>query len=274
MQKELVNILIPIYKEELSQDEYTSLRQCLSILPKHPITLVCPKSLKLDNYFADYHDFKVETFNDYFFKSIDGYNKLMMSKQFYQRFLSYEYILIYQLDAYVFSDELEYWCLKNYDYIGSPWFEGYDLPTDDKKFNGVGNGGFSLRKVSSHYKALNYFWIHFILKSYYESISQLIASKQTTFIRSNLFFIRSFLYRFIKRKNSKLKTIIMNEDGYWALVVPKINRYFKIAPIDEAIKFSFEANPELLYKMNNNQLPFGCHAWARYNKLFWQNFIK
>jgi hypothetical protein len=150
MQKELVTILIPIYKEELSPDEYTSLRQCLSVLSKYPITLICPKSLKLDNYFNEFADFKVEVFDDSFFTSIDGYNKLMMSKQFYHRFLNYEYILIYQLDAYVFRDELKYWCNLNFDYIGAPWLyeKGGKLV-----ISGIGNGGLSLRNTN---KLLNY----------------------------------------------------------------------------------------------------------------------
>ena len=30
-------------------------------------------------------------------------------------------MLIYQLDAYVFKDELLNWANKGYDYIGAPW---------------------------------------------------------------------------------------------------------------------------------------------------------
>jgi len=273
MQKELVTILIPIYKEELSPDEYTSLRQCLSVLSKYPITLVCPKSLNLDKYFAEYADFTIEAFDNDFFKSIDGYNKLMMSKQFYHRFLNYEYILIYQLDAYVFRDELEYWCSKNYDYIGSPWYEGFDLATSEQKIKGVGNGGFSLRKVKSHYNALYLYWVHYILKCVYESHAQYIASNKSSFSGS-YFLLRAFFSRFNKKESNSFKTIILNEDGYWSFVVPKINFNFKIASIAEAVKFSFEANPDILYKKNNNQLPFGCHAWPRYNKIFWNSFIK
>ena len=52
-----------------------------------------------------------------------AYNRLMMSEQFYRAFEGYEYILIYQLDCLVFSNALEEWCRKGYDYIGAPWFE-------------------------------------------------------------------------------------------------------------------------------------------------------
>jgi hypothetical protein len=40
-----------------------------------------------------------------------------------------------------------------YDYIGPPWIQGPDLPW--LKESGVGNGGFSLRKVESFLKLLN-----------------------------------------------------------------------------------------------------------------------
>lgn len=273
MQKKLVTILIPIYKEELSQDEYTSLRQCISILSSHPITLVCPESLKLDKYFAEYTDFQVETFRNDFFKSIDGYNKLLMSKQFYHRFLNYEYILIYQLDAYVFRDELEYWCNLNFDYIGSPWFADTTIPVKDQVLYGVGNGGLSLRKVKSHYTALNFYFIHFFLKSMYESYTQYLLSNQSRFQRIK-FIIVSFLTRIFFIRNKKYFNIKLNEDKYWCLVVPKINLNFKVAPLELGIKFSFEENPDILYTMNNHGLPFGCHAWAKCNKPFWDKFIQ
>ncbi len=273
MKKQLANILIPIYKKELSSDEYTSLKQCVSILSNYPITLVCPKSLNLDNYFAEYSDFKVETFHDDFFKSIDGYNKLLMSKQFYRRFLNYEYILIYQLDAYVFRNELEYWCNLNFDYIGAPWFANTTNSIKDQVLCRVGNGGLSLRKVKSYYHALNFYWLHFLLKSLYESYDQYLESNLNQFQRIKLL-IASILTRFFFIKNSKYSITRLNEDQYWCLVVPKININFKVAPLEVGIKFSFEVNPDLLYTINNKELPFGCHAWARYNKKFWSQFIQ
>jgi hypothetical protein len=35
-----------------------------------------------------------------------------LSASFYERFLDTKYILIYQLDAFVFKDELQEWCDK------------------------------------------------------------------------------------------------------------------------------------------------------------------
>ena len=36
-------------------------------------------------------------------------------------------MLIYQLDAFVFQDDLAYWCQQNYDYIGAPWLRDRDF---------------------------------------------------------------------------------------------------------------------------------------------------
>ena len=42
----------------------------------------------------------------------------MVSPLFYLNFKKYRYLLIYQLDALVFRDELLEWCSKEIDYIG------------------------------------------------------------------------------------------------------------------------------------------------------------
>ena len=116
-------IVIPVYKDVLDTNEYKSLSQCLKILYKHPICLIGPEDLNYSVYnevFSKYGvKFDIETFDSNYFKSVAGYNKLMLSRFFYERFSSYKYMLIYQLDAYVFKDELDYWCDKDYDYIGA-----------------------------------------------------------------------------------------------------------------------------------------------------------
>lgn len=48
---------------------------------------------------------------------------------------------------------------------------------------------------------------------------------------------------------------------------------FNPAPPEVAMKFSFEVHPEVLYELNDKQLPFGCHAYLKYNPEFWKKFI-
>jgi hypothetical protein len=48
---------------------------------------------------------------------------------------------------------------------------------------------------------------------------------------------------------------------------------FSVAPVEKAIGFSFEKLPQKLYNLNHNNLPFGCHAWFKYDFDFWEPFI-
>ena len=151
---EMAAVLIPVYKNELNRSEQISLQQCKKILTGHPVILVAPQTMQIEN--RELSGLSVERFPEYFFDGISGYNRLMLSKEFYQRFERYEYILIYQLDAFVFSDRLQYFCGLGYDYIGAPWLQGYRYIVGfERRYLHVGNGGFSLRKVSALLGILN-----------------------------------------------------------------------------------------------------------------------
>jgi len=52
-------------------------------------------------------------------------------------------LFIYQLDAWIFSNLLDYYINLDVDYIGSPWkFGSFGFNIDT-----IGNGGVSLRNV-------------------------------------------------------------------------------------------------------------------------------
>ena len=151
-------IVIPVHKATPTDDELLSLQQCALILKSHPICIVCPDGLDV-SFYSDIlsstrTNWTIERFYPRFFEGIKGYNLLMLDKAFYKRFAEYQHMLIYQLDAWVFRDELDEWCSKGYDYIGAPWIE------KDNKGNMtlacVGNGGFSLRRVQHFIDVLTY----------------------------------------------------------------------------------------------------------------------
>jgi hypothetical protein len=122
-----VCVIIPIYKSELNANELISLTQGLKMFKRYSISLIAPESLDITIYKSftqDCSNLSFMKFDDKFFKGIKGYNSLLLSLHFIKKFIQYEFILIYQLDAFVFKDELEYWCNLEYDYIGAPWFEG------------------------------------------------------------------------------------------------------------------------------------------------------
>lgn len=163
-------VAIPIYKSQPTPAEQRSFQQCLQILGRHPICLVAPQHLDITvyNQIAN-RPLKTITFDSRFFESVNGYSELLLHRRFYSKFTDYHYILIYQLDAWVFRDELLDWCQQKFDYIGAPWLEA-PPPTTKKPFinlgpllkNKVGNGGVSLRNVQSHLRWAP--WVSFVFK--------------------------------------------------------------------------------------------------------------
>ena len=149
-------VVIPLYKPrgaDLQWFEIISLKRGIEVFGgRQQIIFIAPDGMKFDYLPADVN-YSVETFDPKYFKSLVAYNRLMLNPKFYARFRALDYILIYQLDAFVFSDRLEEFCALGHDYIGSPW------PLGVGKKNGhyfsVGNGGFSLRRVKSCFEMLS-----------------------------------------------------------------------------------------------------------------------
>ena len=144
-------VVIPNHKEELNELEKISLAQCRKVLGHYPIIFALP----IGKHFSFLRqDDKIIYFPPQYFQNVKAYNVLMMSPFFYEMFKDFEYILIYELDAFVFRDELEYFCSLGYDYIGAPWPYYAKRNFPDIKNVRVGNSGFCLRKVKVHYKFL------------------------------------------------------------------------------------------------------------------------
>ena len=147
--KEDCCVVIPVYAESLTNFERASLIRCTSILGnRRDIFLVAPKGLNLSIYYSTCpnYRFKVKRFSPEFFAGIDSYNELCKRHEFYESFSNYEFMLIYQLDSWVFYDDLDYFTSLEYDYFGAPWFK----QNEDNAYviDKCGNGGFSLRRIS------------------------------------------------------------------------------------------------------------------------------
>ncbi len=105
-------IIIPLYKSlsDLSDSELFSLKNTCVILQDYQQVLVGPKELIWEEYQALYKsynlDVKIILFESEYFKNIAGYNLLLKSLNFYERLGEFDYILLFQTDAFVLKDEL------------------------------------------------------------------------------------------------------------------------------------------------------------------------
>src|SRR5262245_66317821 len=124
-------VVITSHKPVLTRWELISLRQCVRILGKHPMTLICPDGLDTTWYRTFVPEVPVEHLDRRWFATFSTFNTLMVSPLLYERYRHFEYILFFEPDAFVFSDRLEEWCARGFDYVGAPWFEGFDKPTSD-----------------------------------------------------------------------------------------------------------------------------------------------
>lgn len=257
-----VAIIIPFYRNIITDYEKIALQQCERVLYAHPKIAIKPQSLTLPET-ADLINFDtIISFNDDYFKSLAGYNHLMMSAEFYERFLEYEYMLIYQMDCFTFKDELTYWCNQNLDYIGAPWirktyhknavellfvkiqqyFAGWskqtasDTPTQRQLNYQVGNGGLSLRRVKKFYDLCNT--------------------------------MKPVIDFYLSQKGN-----LYNEDVFWSIEVNRRKQVLSIPSYQTALKFAFEVPPIKPHLLNEQNLPFGCHDWDRYDD-FWRPVFK
>lgn len=257
-----VCVVVHVYRKSLTKGEKLALKFIFKHLGKYDIFFMIPDNLSSKDF--NYKGIKFASFPSSNFKNIDTYNKFALRKGFYERFKKYKYMLICQMDALVFSDQLLYWCNKGYDYIAAPWFGSVTAYlTKSKKSNaGCGNGGFCLRNIEKSIKVLD-----------------IVQKRSKRNIDKRWLQIAWFMIAVMTGKSRKIwlntpaDEYPFNEDGFWSLEAPKYMKDFKIAPFKEALKFSFERYPRKCYELNKNKLPFGCHAWEKYDRAFWVDLL-
>lgn len=224
-----VCIVIPIYKDNginapLLYDEVESIYHTIKTFKENDIYFLCQPNLDI----SFYKRFEADNvyFKFYNYKNRAEYSNMCLSYQFYDLFSDYKYMLICQTDAWVFKNELLYWCNKGYDYIGAlglfteiypklkgNWGDENVGNIYDYKYL-VMNGGFSLRNIKS-------------------------------------------MYDLCYKHRDKLQNETYNEDCvlFW-----RYKDEMNLPPLEEAIKFSAENQTYAFYPKYYNQLPFGCHT--------------
>jgi len=247
-------IVIPVHRAQLTADERLSIAQCERVLGRYTIRFVAPKAVRK---VEGFEHISVVHFEDAYFQSVASYNRLMLSKDFYECFAEYAYILIYQPDAFVFRDELLSWAQAGYTYLGAPWIlkakyrtwwgrlvlqlRGLRYHLRGIPFRPLllgdktGNGGLSLRKTAE--------FIH------------TCKNEQAT--------IQEYL-----EKSERWSEY--NEDAFWAT-----RSDFRYPDVRTALRFAFDLYPEECLRQTSHALPFGCHGWCKAKaETFWRPIIE
>ena len=225
-------IITFLYKEQYSQYEEMAIKNLFNILGNnYDIIACCPCFLDLTYYQNNFKFDHYVNFDDYFFLDFPkGYNTLLTDINFYKIFSNYEFMLIHHSDAWLFKDELDYWCNENYDNIGAPfiYYFFYNIRNfrNYNSKNRVGNGGLCLRKIS---------WC----------INTLQTNKFDEFDKSKL-------------HNGEH----LNEDTFFA------NQNGNMPSFYIAQKFAWSDHPAILFQVNDGQLPFGAHRFTHYIDMY------
>jgi len=230
-----VAIVIPLYKTHPSEQELFAISNNLGILNDYPKFVIAPVGFVSDEYKGTLKSAKILYLAPYWFKNLNSYNKLMMDKSFYELFINYEYILIIQPDALVFNDEIIEWCNKGYSYIGAPWPQGKLISPYSFRGHGL------IRKFLPFFNVPQ--------KCYVGNGGLSLRN-----VNQSLLILKEHCFT--------VKLWSSQEDYFWAY-------YFELSnsiPSELiASKFSLELNADLYYNANGCVLPFGCHAFEKYD---------
>ena len=239
------------HKQNISKSEHLSLLRIFDFCIKNNLIdnllFIIPQSFNVDLFISTYllkfindnniddYQFRYIKYSDICFSSINAYNNmLVLNVNHYGDISNYDYILTYQLDGYIFDNELDYFLNKNYDYIG-----GYYLPvfSDRSKYNNYDNidtehhlsmnGGVSLKNIK--------FCIDSIKKYYNDYLNGCEFNSVHSYLNEDTFF--SLFY------NTEVNAL-------------------------DSIRFSLNwAGAESHYAINNFKYPFCCHGINKSNFL-------
>lgn len=232
-----IAVLIPIYKTRFEPLEQFSVDYSRAVIAGRECCFLAPAGLDCSYYNERYPGVSIEFFPAGYFESIDSYNRLLLSPDFYRRFIRYEFILILQPDAILIRDELDFWTAQPFDYIGAPWPDGVELTVWRDRFRdnfrrrvraSVGNGGLSLRRVRKCLALLGEF-----------------PETHGVFLEAGT-----------------------NEDSYFSLL-GLLSTDFVLPNEVIASRFSMELKPEFYFAVNGGRYPMGAHAWWTVQPKFW-----
>ena len=234
-------IIIPVYNTNPKKTELASLQQFSKVYNwKYDVRIICPDDFS-DEEVVDYITLlnapenvyvQYKRYDSKYFKTTESYSQLLKLNSFYNDYADYDYMLILQTDVWTLSlDNIDEWINKGFDYIGAP------ILTNKQHWPSspcCGNGGLSLRKISSFIK--------------YTSNKEIID---------------------ILNKNDVYNKY---EDVFFCEGISQY-MYIDMPTWQECAEFAWDMNPDILWDYTGGEFPhIGIHAWPK-NMPFWKDKI-
>jgi glycosyltransferase involved in cell wall biosynthesis len=261
-------VVIPTHKSDVSVEEERSFRNTLSVMSNWDVRLVVPENVSIDSYTklksTGALSFDIVRVTDQWMGTIQRYNAMMLSTDFYHLFDDYEYILICHLDSWVFRDELEYWINLGYDYIGPPLFllkEPGRNSLESLVAPQGGNGGFCLRKIDSTVRLLSNKRYDLNVMLFLKGVIFLISNRKFDLLK---IFLRICQESYKDPVRFQLRHNVY-EDVMISVCYALLHRSYKVAPPEIAIHFATEVySEEIIQTKLKLRLPFAVHGYDKY----------
>ena len=283
-------VVIPVYQASLTPMEKASLCNACRSFSALSVRIVSPNGLTLlddldkesREAIAGVSDFSIIHFQSHFFCSVQNYNRLMTTSLFYASFREWDYILLAQLDSWVFSPDIETWMAQRYSFVGAPWRLLLELPLGPEwATEAVGNGGFSLRRVADFLSVLDSvrfrMWPVLTLQELFLAHRPFVpvsSGVRLANVAKSLNRLRLVVLRALGWRNSLLFYVQsgMNEDIVFGLLVGRVFRFWAVPRPEIAAHFALDADPAYFYHHYlRGELPLGCHAWEKSYSQFWSS---
>jgi hypothetical protein len=233
-------IVLPIYRSRLEGEVLAAVDHAVAVLRHGDWYFIAPQSLDTSFYERRYGK-PIVRFPDACLDSVRNYSRLLLTDEFYAAFAKYEYVLITQDDVYVLRDDLPNWLLTRFDYIGSPWPDGYDVALSMSVRPGihghtlkayVGNGGFSLRRIAACRQLLA------------EFPEEVVSSREKGW----------------------------EEDMFFG-VFGQLSQQFVLPNMRVAAAFAWEALLPRMHDLCQGQLPMAIHGYLKWDPKFFMDTI-
>ena len=246
-------VVVPWHPHAVSAEEEMSLKSIRQFCEGAELVLVAADALQVPPFLEPD---RVEIFPQTWFRSFEANNRLMTSVSLYERFEDYDQMVLVHVDVLLFKP-LAPLCQKLYpwSYVGAPWV---GRETNGRfRLEGVGNGGFSIRRIPDFLDVLRGsaipFWPRYTTKRRGLALWAYLFACHVAGLKGE-----TVAHTMNHRRN-------IWEDVFWSKVATCLSSRFTVAPLSEALAFSYEMFPRFAHQENHYHLPCGIHGWWRHD---------